>query len=259
MVQFFRDIAQHREFLREHVLQSLRARYRGSVLGFIWTLLNPMLICLAFAFIFSRVNHADVEHFLPYFLAGFVPWTFFTGSTTGATAAIVGNATYVNRMYVPKGIFPVSVVLVNLVDMLAGLVSFFLIVMVAFPHQLHASALFLPVPLVIMTVFVTGVALLLATVNVFFRDFQFLWSSIIFLWFFLVPILFMPENTPDAVRALNQFNVMYPMIRMFQDPLARGVLPPVDILGLAAAYAVVTLIAGSAAFFRWQREFYMYV
>jgi ABC-type polysaccharide/polyol phosphate export permease len=259
MVQFFRDIVQHREFLREHVLQTLRARYRGSVLGFIWTLLNPLLIWISFGFIFSRVNHVNLEQFLPHFLAGYVPWMFFVGSSTAATSSIVGSSNYVNRMYVPKAIFPVSVVLVNMVDFIAGLASFFLFVMVVFPQQLHPTALFIPVAFAILLVFVTGISLLFATVNVFFRDFQFLWATISFVWFFLVPILFTPENMPDAVRTMNQFNVMYPMLRMFQDPLAKGLLPPVDLVGLSAAYAMVALIAGSAAFFRWQREFYMYV
>ncbi|MDZ4801388.1 MAG: ABC transporter permease [Bryobacteraceae bacterium] len=259
MLQFFQDILQHREFLREHVLQALRSKYRGSVLGFAWTLLNPLMICLAFAFIFAAVNNTNLEAFLPYFLAGYLPWTFFVTSATGATLSILGNASYVNRQYVPKGIFPLSLVLVNFVDLLAGLVSFFLVVTLVFPSRLHAAALFLPISLAILLVFVVGVAFLFATINVFFRDFNFLWGSISFVWFFVVPILFMPQNTPAALRGLNQFNVMYPMVRLFQDPLAFGVIPPLDIIGLAMAYAAILLVAGSAVFFRWQREFYMYV
>lgn len=259
MLQFFQDILRHREFLREHVLQALRAKYRGSVLGFFWTLLNPLLICLAFAFIFSKVNNTNIEVFLPYFLSGYLPWIFFTTSGTAATASIIGNASYVSRQYVPKGIFPLSMVIVNFVDLVAGMVCFFLVVSVAFPHRLHASALFLPVSLAILLVFVIGVAFLFATINVFFRDFQFLWGSISFVWFFIVPILFMPDKTPEAVRGLNQFNVMYPMLRLFQDPLSFGVIPPLDIIGLSAAYAAIVLVAGAAVFFRWQREFYMYV
>ncbi len=249
----------HREFLKEHVLQTLRSRYRGSVLGFLWTLLNPLMICVAFGFVFSRLNRVNIEEFLPHFLAGYLPWMFFVGASVGANIAITGNASYVSRVYVPKGIFPLSVVLVNLVDFLAGLAAFFIVLLIAFPHKLHATAAFLPVSLAILFVFVTGVALLFATINVFFRDFQFLWGTISFIWFFLLPILFTPANTPVAVRNLYQFNVMYPMIRLFQDPLANGVLPPADILGLSVAYALITLVAGSAAFFRWQREFYMYV
>src|SRR3954447_8385783 len=102
MVEAIQEISHYREFLREYVLQLLRARYRGSVLGFFWTLLNPLLVCVSFTLVFAVINRVTVREFMPYFLGGYVPWLFFQNTGSTATTAIVGNMHYVSRVYVPK-------------------------------------------------------------------------------------------------------------------------------------------------------------
>lgn len=259
MLEKFQEIKEHREFLREYVLQTLRSRYRGSLLGFFWTLLNPLLLCLVFSFVFAVINRVNIVSFMPYFLAGYIPWLFFANTTTNATTAIVGNAHYVSRVFVPKAMFPLAAVLVNLVDMLAAFAVFLVLLVVFEPTRIQPALLFLPVAAVALTVFCTGFALLCATVNVFFRDFNFLWNTLTMAWFFLTPIFYRLEQMNESVRPFFALNIVYPFIRMFQDPIALGVLPPAETILSGFLYSAIVLIVGASVFFRSEERFYMYV
>jgi len=259
MLENFRSVYEFRGFIREHAGQALHARYRGSVLGFLWSFLTPLLVSFCFGFIFATLNKITISEYLPYFLAGYVAWQFFAGVSGQATGAIVGNAHFVNRVFVPRAVFPISLVAVNFVDLLSGLVATLVVILVLVPQKLHLTVLLLPIPILLLVVFVTGIALLTATINVFFRDFQFIWSTIVFLAFFMTPILFRTETMPEAMRIANNWNVVYPFIRIFQDLIANGVIPAPEYLVSATLYAVASLFIGAATFQRWERQFYMYV
>ncbi|MBC8166181.1 MAG: ABC transporter permease [Bryobacteraceae bacterium] len=259
MLQSFREIREYQEFLLEYVLQILRSRYRGSVLGFLWTLLNPLLVCVTFGLVFSVINNVDIRGYLPHFLSGYIPWLMFVGTGTAGTSAIIGNSAYVSRIYVPKAIFPIAAMLINLVDLLSALAVFLFLLAIFQPTQLGASILFLPVAILIMAVFCLGIAFLFATLSVFFRDFVFLWSSLSFVWFFFTPIIYKLDQMPASARPLFSLNIAYPFIRMFQDPIAGGVLPSAETIMAASFYATITFIVGSSVFFRSERRFYMYV
>ncbi|MBX5495457.1 MAG: ABC transporter permease, partial [Bryobacteraceae bacterium] len=133
----FKQILDYREFIIQYTLQQLRTRYRGSILGFLWTLLNPLLVSLALTIVFSFLNRQDMKSFGVYFFAGYIPWTFFATATSASTMSIVGNAHYVNRVFIPKGAFPIVTLLVNLLDFVAGLAVVFLL-MLAFGAKFSA-------------------------------------------------------------------------------------------------------------------------
>ncbi len=259
MLENFRSVYEYRGFIREHVAQTLQSRYRGSVLGFLWSFLTPLLFSFCFGFIFANLNNVTLSEFLPYFLAGHVAWQFFAGVSAQASNAIVGNGHFVNRVFVPKAVFPISLVAVNIVDLVSGLIATIVVILVLVPQKLHLTILLLPIPVILLAVFVTGIALLTATINVFFRDFQFIWSTIVFLGFFLTPILFRTETMPEAIRVANNWNVVYPYVRIFQDLIANGVIPKPEYLVSATLYAAASLFIGAATFQRWERQFYMYV
>lgn len=259
MIQSYREIGEYRGFLREYVLQILRGRYRGSILGYGWTLLNPLLTCLTFGFVFAYLNRASLSDFVTYFLAGNLAWTYFNSTAVLATGAITGNSNYVNKMYVPNGIFPLGAVLVSLVDLLAGLPMYILFLLIFAPERIQVTSIFIPVSIVIFTVFCTGIAFLFASIGVFFRDFPFLWNSLSFTFFFCTPILYKAEQMPEPVRQYFALNIVYPFIRLFQDPLYYGRLPDSQTITLSMLYAFIMLVLGISVFVRSQRQFYMYV
>jgi ABC-type polysaccharide/polyol phosphate export permease len=253
-----KELLEYKEFLRQFTAQQLKTRYRSSVLGLFWTLLNPVLTCLFLSVVFAYINRWDVRTTGLYFFAGYMPWLFFVGGTSAATSAIVGNTHYVNRVYVPRLIFPIATTLVNLTDLAAGMVvvlGYMALVGAKFTPALAS----IPVAIIVMGIFVLGVSFLFAAVNVFLRDFQFLWTSVSFLWFFFTPILYRITVLPAHVRPYFAMNPLVPFISLFQKPICDGALPPLATLGLAILYSVTMLGVGLTAFSRSERLFYLYL
>ena len=258
MLEELKRVLEYKEFLRQFTTQQLRTRYRGSVLGFLWTLLNPVLTCLVLSIVFSYINKWDMRTTGLFFFAGYIPWAFFVSGTTAATFAIIGNSHYVNRIYVPRAIFPISTSLVNLADLVAGMLVV-LLYMAIFGAKFSSALAILPLAVIILTVFVLGISFLFAAISVFLRDFQFLWASLSFLWFFFTPILYPITAIPASIRPYFEMNPVLPFIRLFQQPICDGVMPSLGTVGLASAYAIVVLGVGVTTFFRSERTFYLYL
>lgn len=258
MIERLKEAYQYRAFLFQLVYQQLEQRYHGSVLGFLWTLLFPLLIFISFTVIFSVLNNWDMKDFGLYFLSGYVFWNFFATGCSMAAESVVGNAVYVTRVYLPKILLPLASVAVSLVDLGAGLVIL-LILMLAVGVPLSPAMLFLPVSAIMATIFLAGASMLCAIANVFLRDFRHLLNSLLFIWFFLSPILWKPDAVPAKAHLFLQVNPLVPFLNAFQSPVWKGELPGAQSLAAAAALASATVLLGVASFLRAERRLYYYL
>lgn len=258
MLDELRRLAEYKEFLKQFALQQLRTRYRGSVLGFIWTLLNPLLTCISFTIIFGYISKVNLRTYGVYFLSGYVPWLFFVNSASFANGSILGNANYVARIRVPKSVFPISSVVMNFVDLVAGLLAV-AAVMAFFSAPFSVNLLILPLSAVLIAAFSLGICLLFATLNVFLRDFGYLWNVVSFLWFFFTPIIYPISKIPEGPRQYFELNPILPFIRLFQSPISGGSLPDSNTFLLATIYSIASLLLGLAIFAHQQRRFYLYL
>ena len=258
MIAKIREIYDYRDFFRQLLYQQLRQRYQGSVLGFLWTLLNPLLIFASFSLIFSVLNKWDLKDFGVYFLSGYVAWNFFASSCLSAAESVVGHAAYVTRAYVPKAVFPLASVAVNLIDLLAGIAILCLIKLcVGSPFSLEM--LFLPVSVFLLVVFASGAALLCAQWNVLFRDFRYLLSSLLFVWFFFSPILWKVDQLKGNAANYELYNPAAYFLQLFQAPVWKGELPSAQSIAASALIAAVLLCAGLYSFLRSERSFFYYL
>lgn len=258
MIERIKEAYQYRSFLFQLVYQQLDQRYHGSLFGFLWTLLLPLLIFVSFTVIFSVLNNWDMRDFGLYFLSGYVFWNLFsTGCSMGAES-VVGNAVYVTRVYVPKILLPLASVAVSLVDLAAGMVIL-AILMLAVGAPFSVAMVFLTVSSLIAVVFVAGMAMLCAVANVFLRDFRHLLNSLLFILFFFCPILWKAQTAPPKARLFLQVNPLVPFLNAFQAPIWKGELPAMDSIAVAAAIAVASLLLGLSAFFHAERKFYYYL
>ena len=251
-------VFEYRDFFKQFVLQQLRQRYQSSILGFLWTLLNPLLVYGCFCIIFSYLNHWDLKAFGIYFFSGYMAWTFFSTASLSAADSVVANASYVTRVYVPKVVFPLACVAVNLVDLLAsflilGILMFFL------GAKFSLALLILPVSALLLTVFVCGVGLITAVWTVFLRDFKHLFASLIFIWFFFCPILYRASTVPPEAQRYFRLNPMLPFIQLFQVPISAGAFPAWSDLIASTVIAIVTLSVGAVFFMKRESRFYYYV
>lgn len=258
------ELWRYRELVRNLVLRDLKARYKNSVLGFVWSLLNPLLMMLVFTVVFTVMLPTNIERFPVFILCGLLPWNWFSGSVSGAVHTIVGNATLIKKVYFPREALPLSLILSNAVNFLLALLVLFPL-MLAFHTPLTPWLLFLPLLILVQAIFTLGVALLLSTVNVFFRDTAVIMEVLLQAWFFLTPVVYemkvLPEHKLIAgydieVRRLAYIlNPMGSLIANYRDILYWGLPPGLDFLLRTAVTSLVVLLLGYLVFSHFAPQF----
>ena len=245
----------HRQLITALTARDLKARYRGSILGFFWSLANPLLLLGVYTLVFTRFFPQQVVKAYPLFLfAGILPWTFFSAAVLESTNAISGNAGLIKKVMFPAEALPLVVVLSHLVHfalaipiLLAAIVIFTLL------GTATASPTILLVPLLMLlqTLFVAGIALIVSSASVLFRDLRDIITNLMQLGFFVTPIIYLIDNVSSRLlRALLRVNPMTPFVIAYQDVLFFGRLPSLSDTVLMLFYAGVSLLLGFTVFDR---------
>ena len=265
------ELYRYRDLVLNLVVRDLKVRYKSSVLGFLWSLLNPLLMMLVFAVVFTLLMpNQTIAHFPIFLLSGLLPWNFFRTAVMGSVGSIVSNAHLVKKVYFPREVLPISTVLSNAVNFMLALVVLFAMLFVA-GLGLTRWSLWLPVIMAVQIVFTLGLAFILATVNVFYRDTAVIMEVVIQAWFFMTPV-FYPIDILPASRVL--LGVELPLRRLVYilNPMAsiianyRTVLygsidgappgpPGLDFFSRTAVSALLVLLVGYLLFARYARVF----
>lgn len=186
------ELKSYRYLLRNLVIRDLKARYKNSVLGILWSLLNPLGMMLVFTLLFTVMGNDSTRQFPVFVLVGLIPWNFFTGSLISGTTAVTGNASLVKKVYFPREMLPASALLSNLVNF--GIAFLVLVVFLyLFKIGLTVHALWVPPILITQLIFTLGLCLLLGSLTVFYRDILMILEVVVLAWFFLTPIFYSLE------------------------------------------------------------------
>jgi lipopolysaccharide transport system permease protein len=260
MLSRFAELYKYRELIRNLVIRDLKVRYKNSILGILWSLLNPLLMTLVFTVVFTlMIPNNSQPNYPVFFLCGFLPWSFLTASLTGATGSIVNNAHLIKKVYFPREILPVSEVLANLVNFLLALVVLFAMLLV-FQIRLTAGVLILPLIILAQMMFTAGMALVLSAVNVFYRDTQHILEVVLQAWFFLTPVFYpitvLPEDaivlglTIDVQLWVRRLNPLASLIASYRDVLYQGGATGLDFFLRTFVTCLLVLIVGYLVFCR---------
>jgi ABC-type polysaccharide/polyol phosphate export permease len=249
------DFWQSRELLKNLVTRDLKIRYKASFLGFAWSMVTPLAMVLVFGFIFTRVFEvANTADFSLFFLAGFLPWQFLSGSLSESVSAIVGNGALMRQVNFPREYLPISKVASQAVHFLLSLV-------VLGVYALIRGYNFLPfipalvITLVFFTLFVAGLSMMFAAANVAFRDLQELVPVMLLLWFYSTPLFYRLEMVPERFRWMMLLNPMTWFLDLFRHVFYYQVFPPLKVILVAAALGVGSVVAGYLLFVRLARTF----
>jgi len=253
------ELYRYRALIGTLVLRELRARYRGSVLGFLWSLLNPLLLMLVYVLVFAVYLRVPMEKYAVFLFTGLLPWLWFASSLGHATGVIVGSGGLVKRILFPAEILPLVSVLANLVNLLLSLPLLFLFLLL-FGVRPGPALAFLPLLLALQLLLTAGLALPLAALNVHLRDVEQILSNLLVLLFFLSPILYPVSAVPATVRIgewvtlplrpLYFLNPVAGLIQGYQNVLFFGREPHWIHLGVVALCAAVALWGGYRVFDR---------
>lgn len=242
----------------ELVLRDLRLRYRGSVLGFAWTLLNPLLFMLLYTLVFSIYLRIPIPKFSLFLLAGLIPWTWINTAVSMGTSAIVDGRMYVGKTLFPTEVLVVVPVLSSGINLLLSLPLIFALAAIEHVH-LGWGLIALPVLVLIELVIVQALVVLAATVNVFYRDVQQLVLYVLSIGFYVTPIFYTRSMVPPKYDAFIAYNPIAPLIAGYQDILYRGIFPNFASLLTPLLFGLVLLAVAHGVFARNRESFSQYV
>jgi lipopolysaccharide transport system permease protein len=245
----------HRQLIAALTARDLKARYRGSILGYFWSLANPLLLLGVYTLVFTQIFPQQIVQPYPVFLlAGILPWTFFSAATLEATTSISSNSGLIKKVMFPAEALPIVVVLSHLVHfalalpiLLAAVLAFALFNKI----NVTMAILLTPCLMVLQTLFVGGIALMVSSASVLFRDVRDITANLMHLGFFITPIIYTIDNFDmRALRALLRLNPMTPFVVAYQDVLFHGRIPNLSDALLMIAYAFASVTVGFFVFDR---------
>jgi ABC-type polysaccharide/polyol phosphate export permease len=257
-VEEFLSLVQYRELIVQLVSRSVKTRYKRSFLGVAWTMVNPLLTMAVLTLVFSGLFRFPAENYALYVLSGLLLWNFFAQSTTAAMGDLIWSGGLIGRVYFPKSVFPIAAVGTGLFNLLLALVPYLIIAFIL-GAKISISILFLPIPILIATLFTLGVAMVLSSMVVFFADILPMFEIILTAWLYLTPIIYPIELVPAPIQNLLRINPLFPILEAFRAPLYEGKLPDLSTLVYASSVAFVALLLGWWMFTRKSREFATYV
>jgi len=264
MIRRVIELYHYRELIKNLVIRDLKVRYKNSVLGILWSLLNPLLMTLVFTVVFTLMIPSDIENYPVFFLCGFLPWSFLTASLTGATGSIVNNASLIKKVYFPREILPVAEVLSNFTNFLVALVVLFAMIFIS-QIGLTPAVLMLPLIILAQVMFVLGMAFILSTANVFYRDTQHILEVVLVAWFFLTPVFYGIKILPESAQILGltvdiqlwarRLNPMASLIASYRDLLYWGEPTGLDFYLRTFVECLLVLVVGYLIFCRFSSVF----
>ena len=256
--RFLLNFSKYRFLLLELVKRDIKVKYRNSILGIFWSFLNPLLYMIVMTIIFGTLFSRSITNFPVFYLSGMVVFTLFSQGSNAALTSITGNAAMLNKVYIPKYMYSISRVLSNLVTFAFSIIILLLIMLATgSPFSIYILYSFLPVILVIMITI--GAGLFLATLNVFFRDIEHLYSVFTTMLMYGSAIFYPVTIVPEKFQILFTLNPIYAIITLFRDSFYSGT--PYDLFNIvyASVFSISLLILGMVMFYKYQDKFILHL
>jgi len=251
---YIQNFKKYQPLLNELIARDIKTKYRRSLLGVLWTILNPLLMMVVLSVVFSNLFRFDIEYFPVYLLSGQLIFNFFSESTTNAMSAIIANGPLIKKIYVPKYMFVLSRIFSSTINLLASFTAL-ICVMLVMRVRLHYTVLLSWIPLGLIVFFSLGVGLILAAITVKFRDIMHLYSVFTTALMYLTPVIYPMSILPEWLEKIVLLNPITNILMMFRNLMIYGTVPTVLSLILGIAEVIVVLILGVYVFYKNQDDF----
>lgn len=243
VVAELRDLLTYRDLLTQLIARNIKTRYKRSLLGVAWTMLNPLLTMAVMALVFSSLFVSTVPYYPVYILAGLVGWTFYAQTTSAIMSELVWGGSLLSRIYVPRATFALAALGTGLINLLLSLLPLALLMLLA-GAPLTPALLILPLPILLLALFTLGVGLVLSTLALQFADVVDMYQIVLTAWMYLTPIIYPLDIVPAEYRWLIALNPLVPLLDSFRLPIQRGQLPEAGTLLSASLLAGLTAVGG---------------
>ncbi len=250
-----KDIYNYREMIVSLVRKDLRGRYKGSVLGFLWTFVNPLLQLIVYSIVFSIIVKMGIDNFSMFLFVALVPWIFFSSCITSGSTVILQQQDLVKKIFFPREVLPVAYVTSSFINMLFSFIVIFVAIIVTNHGMNPAALLFLPLIMLIEYILALGFSFVASAITVYFRDLEHILNNLSMAWMYLTPILYTQEMVPEQYKPLFNLNPMTPIIIAYRDILFYKRIPSLNTLIGASITGVVSLILGFILFNKLKKGF----
>ena len=270
---FFNDIKKYSPLLRNLVVKDIKLKYRRSVLGIAWSVLNPLFTMLVLTQVFGLLLKIKVPNFATYYIVGFSIWNFFSEATVASMTSVISAAPLIKKVYIPKYVFPLEKCLFSLVNFAFSLIAVFIVMIIQGVYPSFYSLLFF-IPVIYTFIFVCGMCLLLSAANVFFRDIEHLYSVLLTVWMYLTPIIYPLKLFEDKtiisgrltkiitwvikINPLTHFVEYFRHIMMFRTTDYNSVVGIKENL-VCLGMSLVVFVIGAFVFNKAQKKFILYI
>jgi len=254
LIEEFFSLLKYRELVYQFTARSITARYKRSLIGVAWTMLNPLATMIVLTLVFSQLFRFKVEYYPVFVLCGLMAWNFFSHTTSAAMGEMIWSGGLLNRIYVPKSVFAVSAIGTGLVNLVLSLFPLLLIALVI-GVKLTPALLVLPFSVLLLSVFALGIGLFLATAAVFFADMIPVYEVILTIWFYATPIIYPVDILPERLAWLFRLNPLLYLVQLFRDPIYLGVVPGWEVWAIASGFALTAFLVGGLIFTSKSNEY----
>jgi len=253
-IQHIKELYDYRNLIWVLAWTDFKERYKNSVLGFFWSLLEPLLMLAILYIVFSNLMKVQVEHYQLFLLQGIIMWSFFTRSTSGSLYAFKLKAQLVKKVYFPRDILVISSCITAL------LMSFFesiifLAFLLFFMIPLSLNILYLPIVIFLYFIIALGTSLVLSALNVYYRDIQYIWALVLQVGFFATPVIYPLNVFPQYLQKILSYNPLAQVIFLGRDVTLYSKEPNLASFVFVIFIAVITLVIGYAIFLRLEPRF----
>jgi lipopolysaccharide transport system permease protein len=246
-------IFEYKELIKNLVISDLKTKYSSSVLGFAWSMLNPLLMMLVLYFVFSNIFKSQ-ENFVVYLLVGILAWRFFTIGTTSAMFSIVGKSSLVTKIYIPREILTLSAAISSLISSTLEFVVLIPLLMIL-GAKVSFTVVMFPMVHLMYFLIIYGVSLILASLYVYYRDLNQIWDIVLQVGFFLSPIIYPLSLVPSKYEFYYMLNPITRLINMYRDILLNGTIPKISDFVIVLIFGAILLLVGTAIFRKLSRRF----
>lgn len=254
-MKLLHELYLYRQMIFSLVKKDLRGRYKGSVLGFLWTFINPLMQLIVYTFVFTVILPTDVDRYYLHLFVALIPWIFFSSSITGGASSVVAQKDLIKKIYFPREVIPISYVTSCFVNMLLCFIIIFLVMLFTSSVWNFAAILCLPVVWIVEYLLALGMAMLSSAITVYFRDLEHILGIISMVWMYMTPVLYSIDLIPERLQKLYRLNPMTSVIMAYRDILYYGQVPNLLTLSEAIFLGVGFLILGLFVFSKLKKRF----
>ena len=253
-MNFFRSLYEYRELLKTSISKDVRGKYKYSVLGVIWSFLNPLLQIAVYAIVFPLIMRSNLPNYTVFLCCGLIPWNFFSTATSRTSFTMIENGNIIKKVYFPREILPLSVVTSEAINFIISTIII-LVFVLAYGMGLSKYIIFYPLILLVQYFLLIGISFIVSSVTVYFRDLQHFIGIALQLLFYATPIVYAPDSIPQNFQWILQFNPMTYIINGYRDIFYYQQMPDFASLGLVLLISIALTIVGYLIFKKLQKRF----